>query len=223
MLSPAACSCLLAGSVQPNYAGGAARLSRTRASLPVTLPRTCSWQLAWSEPRAGSSFPSQRLKSPRRLRREKGVLQTLGQPCCFLPLPQGGSRRLQPRGRGVSSSARFNLAVLIEIQAGARGTARISGSGCLVSRCEQPERRGRLVFPRGWLSRAGGVCRQRGGPYLMVSALLLGFQARFPQQRAPRPPSACWGRIRTARTARVTDERPSQPQSGERGLSPPPS
>lgn len=31
-------------------------------------------------------------------------------------------------------------------------------------------------------------------------------EARLPQQRAPpRPPSACWGRIRTARTARVTE------------------
>lgn len=54
----------------------------------------------------------------------------------------------------------------------------------------------------------------------MASALSLGFQARFPQQRAPRPLSACWGRIRTARTARVTDERPSQPGAGIAGCSP---
>ena len=164
MLSPAACSCLLAGSVQPNYAGGAARLSRTRASLPVTLPRACSWQLAWSEPRAGSSFPSQRLKSPRRLRREKGVLQTLGQPCCFLPLPQGGSRRLQPRGCGVSSSARFNLAVLIEIQAGARGTARTLAPGASSPAASSRSGEAGLCFRAAGCAEPAGFAGNGEGP-----------------------------------------------------------
>lgn len=87
----------------PGFQGLGSELAR--GSLPVTLPHACSWQVAWSKPRAGSSLPFQWLKSPGGLRREKGVLQTLGQPCRFLPLPQGGSGRLQLRGCGVSLSA----------------------------------------------------------------------------------------------------------------------
>lgn len=117
------------------------------APLPMALPPACSWQFTWSKPKiCGSSLPFQWLKSPRGLGREKGVLQTLGQPRCFFPLPQGGSRRFQPRGRGVSSSVPFNLAILLGIQTG-------GDEAPLALWLQLPclARQGRLVFPRGWL------------------------------------------------------------------------
>lgn len=164
------------------------------AKRAVRLPRT---QVSSSELSTGSSSPFQWLQSPWGVWREKRVLQTLCPPCC--EAETGDS------SQGSSLSTQFNLAVLFEIWA--RGMRCCSDSSC-------------LVFPCSWLCRAGGVCQQWERPYLMVSALFLDFQARFPQQRAPRPLSACWGRIRTARTARVTDEGRSWPGTEIAGCSP---
>uniref|UniRef100_A0A8C4U0F7 Splicing factor YJU2 n=10 Tax=Neoaves TaxID=3078114 RepID=A0A8C4U0F7_FALTI len=59
--------------------------------------------------------------------------------------------------------------------------------------------------------------KSRAKPVAKVKPTDILQEARFPQQRAPRPPSACWGRIRTARTARATDEPLSQRGAGIAG------